>query len=46
MLSLKESALSLRRVSKFCALSLNLFTQPLAEGKKYGYLCLIQLAYV
>lgn len=44
MLSLKGSAPSPRRVSKFWALRLNLFTQPLAEGKKYCYLCLIQLA--
>lgn len=46
MLSLKGSAPSLWRVSKFWALWLNLFTQPLAEGKKYCYLCLIQLACV
>lgn len=46
MLSLKGSAPSPRRVSKFWALWLNLITQPLGERKKYCYLCLIQLACV
>lgn len=46
MLSLKGSAPSPRRVRKFWARWLNLITQPLGEGKKYCYLCLIQLACV
>lgn len=45
MLSLKGSAPSPRRVSKFWALWLSLLIQPLAEGKYY-YLSLIQSACV